>query len=95
MQGKGLLNEFLGLWFEKLIMTHEIIKTEIDIGRDLACAIVENKDTFWLKTGGERTLMDKKALYFFKRHSDGGWKMTRCIWNRNTPVDQTPNINIE
>lgn len=94
MQGKGPLKELIGSWFEKLTMTHEIIKTEIDIDTDLACAMVEYKDTFWLKTGGEKTLMDNKALYIFKRQSDGAWKMTHCIWNRNTPVDQTPIINV-
>ena len=95
LKGVASLKALLVPWFENLNMTHEIVETEIETDANLAYVRLEYKDTFLPKTGGKKVSMDNKALWVFKRQSDGAWKMTRCMWNRNTPVDQTPSIEIE
>ena len=93
LYGKESIRQLVGPWFETLNMRHEVVKTEIEIGTDLACVMSDYKDSFWPKSGGEKTMMDNKGLYTFKRVNDETWVMTHCIWNRNTPVDQTPIID--
>ena len=93
LYGKNAVRNLVGQSFENLNMRHEIVKTEIELGNDLAVVVSDYKDTFWPKSGGEKILMDNKALYSFRKSEDGTWIMTHCIWNRNTPFDETPNVS--
>jgi ketosteroid isomerase-like protein len=74
-------------WFEEYTMTNEIGETEIRIDSELAYVRIEYKDSFWPKEGGDIHHLDNKGLWILQRGSNDKWKAIRCMYNRNTVVE--------
>jgi ketosteroid isomerase-like protein len=71
-------------YFDEVNMEETITYEEIGVDGDLAFIRTSFTVKSTPKAGGESTMMIGKAIWIFKRQSDGSWKGSHCIWNSNT-----------
>ena len=81
------LKKLIQPWFEALNMSHEISEITVKTDSNTAYAFAQYVDTIIPKIGGEKLVTPNKAIYVLRRESDGTWKATDIIWNRNPPIE--------
>jgi ketosteroid isomerase-like protein len=79
-------------FWDEFDMNEKISYDEIEVSGDWAYVRSSNEIQVTPKAGGETTQSKGKAIWILKRHADGSWKGTHCIWNSDDPLP-TPEEN--
>ena len=58
---------------------------EVKTDNGLAYSRISYRETYNPKGDGEPIINNGKAMYLFRRRSDGSWIATHCVWNSNVP----------
>jgi uncharacterized protein (TIGR02246 family) len=88
--GKEAIRAFVQSDFDRFTwdFTDEIV--EVEVSGDLAVMWTKYSVTLTPKDGGEPVESGGNWLKVLKRQSDGSWKFSRNIWNRDSPPTERP-----
>ena len=74
-------------FFDSLELSVTITTEEIHVFGDFAFSRDGWKGSNNPKDGSEPIVFDNKAMYIYKKQSDGSWKTWRCMYSSNTPLE--------
>ena len=85
-KGWDVYRQWAQPYFDEFDIEEKITYEETEVSGDWAFIRTSYTMKSTPKAGGEAILGNGKAIWLFKRQSDGTWKGTHCIWNSNEPI---------
>ena len=85
IHGKPDLKAAIQWWIDNFEVSIEMMPEETIVSGDWAFQWGILKGSMRPREGGDRTPMDWKFMYIYKRQADGSWKIARDIFNSNVP----------